>query len=128
VRGHDWQSNVTEFRPLSLGPAARLARVHIAPALDDAAAGTALLDQARAGARPKAHYAEAVVEGCGADTLRSADITFTSRLLRRKLESVARPSVRRDLRARVERCRPAGRRALLQFWWDAIKADGSECA
>jgi len=49
-----------------------------------------LIDQARAVARPKALYAEAFVEGRGDNTVRIGGVTFTSRTLRRKLETVER--------------------------------------
>jgi hypothetical protein len=55
--------------PLPLDTAALLARVHVSPVSDDATAVTALRDQARAVARPKALYAEAFVEGRRADYL-----------------------------------------------------------
>ena len=101
---------LTQIAP-ALDTAALLARVHVAPDSEDAAAFTALIDQAREVARPKALYAEAFVEGRGDDTIRIDGITFTSRMLRRKLgNGRARLSVRRDLRARNGRRRIAGGR------------------
>jgi hypothetical protein len=104
--------------------AALLVRVHLAPDSEDAAAFTALIDQAREVARPKALYAEAFVEGRGDDTIRIDGITFTSRMLRRKLDMVERvfPYVATCGHELDGVALPAGD-VLVQFWWDAIKAE-----
>lgn len=114
---------LTQIEP-ALDTAALLARVHVAPDSEDAAAFTALVDQARAVARPKALYAEAFVEGRGDDTVWIAGITFTSRMLRRKLETVERvfPYVATCGHEMDDVALPAGD-VLVQFWWDAIKAE-----
>ena len=114
---------LTQIAP-ALDPAALLARVHVAPESDDAAVVMALIDQARAVARPKALYAEAFVEGRGDDTIRIDGITFTGRMLRRKLETVERvfPYVATCGHELDRVPLPAGD-VLVQFWWDAIKAE-----
>jgi hypothetical protein len=114
---------LTQIAP-ALDTAALLARVHVAPDSEDAPAFTALIDRAREVARPKALYAEAFVEGRGDDTIRIKGITFTSRMLRRKLETVERvfPYVATCGREVDGVTLPAGD-ALVQFWWDAIKAE-----
>lgn len=114
---------LTQIEP-ALDTAALLARVHVAPDSEDAAAFTALVDQARAVARPKALYAEAFVEGRGDDTVWIAGLTFTSRMLRRKLETVERvfPYVATCGHEMDDVALPAGD-VLVQFWWDAIKAE-----
>jgi hypothetical protein len=114
---------LTQIAP-ALDTAALLTRVHVAPDSEDAAAFTALVDQARAVARPKALYAEAFVEGRGDDTIRIADITFTSRMLRRKLAAIERvfPYVATCGHEMDDVALPAGD-VLVRFWWDAIKAE-----
>jgi hypothetical protein len=113
---------LTQIAP-ALDTAGLLARVHVAPESEDAAAFTALVDRARAVARPKALYAEAFVEGRGEDTIRIDGITFTSRMLRRKLEAVDRvfPYVATCGHELDGVPLPAGD-VLVPFWWDAIKA------
>jgi hypothetical protein len=108
----------------ALDTAALLARVHVAPDSEDAAAFTALVDQARAVARPKALYAEAFVAGRGDDTIRIDGITFTSRMLRRKLDAVERvfPYVATCGHEMDGVALPPGD-VLVQFCWDAIKAE-----
>ena len=114
---------LTQIAP-ALDTAALLARVHLAPESEDAAAFTALVDQARAIARPKALYAEAFIEGRGNDTIWIDGITFTSRMLRHRLEGVER------VFPHVATCGheldgvelPAGD-VLVQFWWDTIKTE-----
>ena len=114
---------LTQIAP-ALDTAALLARVHVVPDSEDAAAFTALIDQAREVARPKALYAEAFVEGRSDDTIRIDGITFTSRMLRRKLEVVERvfPYVATCGHEMDGVALPADD-VLVQFWWDAIKAE-----
>jgi hypothetical protein len=114
---------LTQIEP-ALDTAALLARVHVAPESDDAATVTALVDQACAIARPKALYVEAFVEGRGADTIRIGDVTFTSRMLRRKLDTVERvfPYVATCGHELDGVALPTGD-VLVQYWWDAIKAE-----
>src|SRR5512137_325031 len=114
---------LTQIAP-ALDTAALLARVHVVHDSEDAAVVTALIDQAQAIARPKALYAEAFVEGRGDDTIRIDGITFTSRMLRRKLEVVERvfPYVATCGHEMDGVALPAGD-VLAQFWWDAIKAE-----
>jgi hypothetical protein len=108
----------------ALDTSALLARVHVAPDSEDAAAFTALVDQARAIARPKALYAESFIEARGDDTVRIDGITFTSRMLRRKLDVVERvfPYIATCGHEMDAVALPAGD-VLVQFWWDAIKAE-----
>ena len=114
---------LTQITP-ALDSAALLATLHVAPESDDAATVTGLIDQARAVARPKALYAEAFVEGRGDDTIRIAGLTFTSRMLRRKLAEVERvfPYVATCGHELDGVALPTGD-VLVQFWWDAIKAE-----
>jgi hypothetical protein len=114
---------LTQIEP-ALDTAALLARVHVASDSEDAAAFTALIDQARAVARPKALYTEAFVEGRGDNTVRIGGVTFTSRTLRRKLDSVERvfPYVATCGHEMDGVALPAGD-ILVQYWWDAIKAE-----
>jgi hypothetical protein len=114
---------LTQIAP-ALDVAALLTRVHVVPDSDDADAFAALVDQAREVARPKALYAEAFVEGRGDDTIRIDGITFTSRMLRRNLDAVERvfPYVATCGRELDGIALPAGD-VLVQFWWDAIKAE-----
>ena len=114
---------LTQIAP-ALDVAALLTRVHVVPDSDDADAFAALVDQAREVARPKALYAEAFVEGRGEDTIRIDGITFTSRMLRRNLDAVERvfPYVATCGQELDGIALPAGD-VLVQFWWDAIKAE-----
>ena len=114
---------LTQITP-TLDTAALLARVHVVPDSEEAVAFTALIDQARAIARPKALYTEAFVEGRGDDTIRIGGLTFTSRMLRRKLDAVERvfPYVATCGHELDGVALPASD-VLVQFWWDAIKAE-----
>ena len=114
---------LTQITP-TLDTAALLARVHVVPDSEDAVAFTALVDQAQEVARPKALYAEAFVAGLGDDTIRIDGITFTSRVLRRKLAGVERvfPYVATCGHELDGVVLPAGD-VLVPFWWDAIKAE-----
>jgi hypothetical protein len=114
---------LTQITP-TLDTTALLAQVHVAPDSEDAATVTGLIDQARAVARPKALYAEAFVEERGDDTVRIDGIIFTSRVLRRKLAGVERvfPYVATCGHELDGVALPAGD-VLVQFWWDAIKAE-----
>ncbi len=114
---------LTRIAP-ALDSAALLARLHVAPDSEDGEALTALIGQDREVARPKALYGEAFVEARGDDTVRVGGITFTSRVLRRKLDTVERvfPYVATCGHELDRVTLPAGD-VLVQFWWDAIKAD-----
>jgi hypothetical protein len=114
---------LTQIAP-ALDTATLLERLHVASESEDAAVFAALVDRAREVARPKALYAEAFVEGRGDDTIRIADVTFTSRMLRRKLETVERvfPYVATCGHEMDGVALPAGD-VLVQYWWDAIKAE-----
>jgi hypothetical protein len=114
---------LTQIVP-DLDAAAVLAHVHVTPDSEDAVTVTALIDRAREVARPKALYTEAFVEGRGDDTVRMGGITFTSRILRRKLETVERvfPYVATCGHELDGVALPAGD-VLVQYWWDAIKAE-----
>src|SRR5512136_2493034 len=80
---------LTQIAP-NLDTAAVLAQVHVAADSEDAASVASLIDQAREVACPKALYTEAFVEGRGDDTVRIGSVTFSSRALRRKLDTVER--------------------------------------
>ena len=114
---------LTQIEPV-LDIAALLARVRVPPESEDAMVFAALVDRAREIARPKALYTEAFVEGRGDDTIRVDGITFTSRMLRRKLDAVERvfPYVATCGHELDGQALPAGE-VLVQFWWDAIKAE-----
>lgn len=114
---------LTQIAP-ALDTATLLERLHVASESEDAAVFAALVDRAREVARPKALYAEAFVEGRGDDTIRIADVTFTSRMLRRKLETVERvfPYVATCGHEMDGVALPAGD-VLVQFWWDTLKAE-----
>jgi len=114
---------LTQIAP-ALDTATLLERLHVASESEDAAVFAALVDRAREVARPKALYAEAFVEGRGDDAIRIADVTFTSRMLRRKLETVERvfPYVATCGHEMDGVALPAGD-VLVQYWWDAIKAE-----
>lgn len=114
---------LTQIPPL-LDTAALLARVRLAPDSEDAAAFTALVNRAREVARPKALYAEAFVEERGDDTVRIGSVTFASRMLRRKLDAVERvfPYVATCGHELDGIPLPADD-VLVQYWWDAIKAE-----
>jgi len=114
---------LTQITP-TLDTPALLARVHVAPDSDDAGVFTALLDQAREVARPRALYTEAFVEGRGDDTVRIGGVTFTSRALRRKLDTLERvfPYVATFGHEMDGVDLPAGD-VLVQYWWDAIKTE-----
>ena len=114
---------LTQIVP-ALDTAALMARVHVAPDSEDADAFTVWVDQAREVARPKALYVETFIEGRGEDTIRIDGITFTSRMLRRNLDAVERvfPYVATCGQELDRIALPAGD-LLVQFWWDAIKAE-----
>jgi hypothetical protein len=114
---------LTQIAP-ALDTATLLERLHVASESEDAAVFAALVHRAREVARPKALYAEAFVEGRRDDTIRIADVTFTSRMLRRKLETVERvfPYVATCGHEMDGVALPAGD-VLVQYWWDAIKAE-----
>ncbi len=114
---------LTQIAP-ALDTAALLARVHVAPDSEDAATFTALVEQARVVARPKALYVEAFVADRGEDTIRIEGITFTSRMLRRKLDTVERvfPYVATCGHEMDGVALPAGD-VLVRYWWDVIKAE-----
>jgi hypothetical protein len=114
---------LTQIAP-NLDTAAVLAQVHVAPDSEDAATVMALIDRAREVARPKALYAEAFVEGRGDDTVRIGGLTFTSRALRRKLDTVERvfPYVATCGHEMDSVALPPDD-VLVEYWWDAIKAE-----
>jgi hypothetical protein len=114
---------LTRIAP-ALDAEALMARVHVAADSEDGDALRALVEQARAAARPKALYAEAFVEGRGQDTVRIGAVTFTSRMLRHNLDTVERvfPYVA-TCGHELDGVRlPAGD-VLVQFWWDTIKSE-----
>jgi hypothetical protein len=108
--------------PFTLDAAELMPRAHVDPQGEDAAAFAALVERARAVARPKALYREAFIDAKGPDTIRIGTITFTSRMLRANLDAAERvfayvatcghemdePEIPDDF--------------LSPFWWDTIKA------
>lgn len=109
--------------PFELDVKALMATVHVAPDSDDARDFEALVDKARAVARPKAVYKECFIDSKGQDTVTVGGVAFRSRTLRRNLDKAER------VFAYVATCGreldglplPAGD-MLVEFWRDTIKA------
>ncbi len=108
--------------PFELHAAELMPRARVDPQGEDAAAFTALVDRARAVARPKALYREVFVDEKGIDTIRLDSATFTSRMLRANLDAAER------VFAYVATCghemdgQDVPDDFLSPFWWDTIKA------
>lgn len=109
--------------PVALDLESLLKQLHVEPDGDDAATVARLVDLARDVARPKAMFSEAYVEEKGVDTVRVGGVVFTSRLLRLKLEPVARvfPFVATCGRE-MDAVDLPEEEFMAEFWWDAIKA------
>ena len=114
---------LTEIAP-ALDSSTLLERVHLPRDSEDATAFLTWVDRARDVARPKVLYTEAFVEARGDDTIQIADVTFTSRMLRRKLDMVERvfPYVATCGHELDDVALPAGD-VLVQYWWDVIKSE-----
>lgn len=109
--------------PVNFDSAALRQRCHVATDSDDAVALEALVDQARALARPKALYREAFIEERGDDTVRIAGVTFTSRALRANLDGVERVfAYVATCGAELDAIRCHADDILQPFWLDAIKS------
>lgn len=110
--------------PVALNRPALLQRLHVTPGSEDAIALERLISRAFAVAAPKALYADVFVGSRGNDTVEIEGITFRSRLLRQRLDGVARvfPFVATCGHELDEVPLPADD-LLAQFWWDAIKAE-----
>ncbi len=115
--------------PFEPSAEALLERVRVSPGTDDARAFGAMLDKAKAVARPKAMVRECFVEARGPETVTINGINFTSRAVRMNLDKVER------VFAFVATCGhemdhvplPADD-VLAAFWWDTIKAALLGCA
>jgi len=110
--------------PFELDAPTLAKRVHVEPHTDDAAELEKLVELARRVAKPKALYAESFVEAKGGDTVRIDGVTFTSRTLRKNLDSVERvfPAIATCGHEVDVARRPSGD-PLLEFWWETIKSD-----
>ncbi len=115
--------------PFELDAPALMKRVHIEPDTEDAAGFEALVNLARDVAKPKALYAESFVEAKGKDTVRIDGVTFTSRALRKNLDSVERvfPVIATCGHELDHARRPSGD-PLKEFWWETIKTELLVCA
>jgi len=115
--------------PFELDAASIMETVHVKPDSPDGQAVDALIDRARQIGVPKALYREAYIEAKGAETVRIAGVTFTSRMLRANLDKVQRvfPFVATCGHEMDTVDLPAGD-FLAEFWWDAIKQVLLGCA
>lgn len=106
-----------------------LKQVHLEPDSEDALTFAGLVDLARDIARPKALYAEAYIEEKGADTVRIDAVTFTSRLLRLKLDPVQRvfPFVA-TCGHEMDTVGLPEDEFMADYWWDMIKTAVLGCA
>jgi len=110
--------------PFAIDVPALSKRVHVEPDTDDAAELEKLVNLARDVAKPKALYAESFVEAKGDDTVRIDGVTFTSRTLRKNLDSVERVfPVIATCGHEVDVARRPSGDPLLEFWWETIKSD-----
>ncbi len=108
---------------------ALMALVHVEPGTEDADAFAALVERARAVARPKVAFREAFVEARGEETVRLGGVTFTSRMLRANLDQVERAFAYVATCGREVHEVPMEEGDLLAaFWWDAIKQSLLGCA
>jgi hypothetical protein len=109
--------------PFEIDAAQMMARVHIEPDTAEAAEFGELIRKARAVGKPKAVYKECYIAARGADTVTLEGIMFTSRILRKNLDTVGRvfPFIATCGRELDEAAPPKGD-LLLEYWWDAIKA------
>jgi hypothetical protein len=108
--------------PVDLDAGALLKSVRVAPGGADAKEFEALLDEARAVARPKALYKEAFVEARGDDWVVLGGIRFTSRALRKNLDKPERAFVHVATCGReVDRIAADPADFLKAYWLDAIK-------
>jgi len=110
--------------PFALDAEALMARVCIEPGSKYATEFSALVDQAKTAASPKAVYKECFIDSKGEDhAVTIGGVTFTSKTLRRNLDKAER------VFAYVVTCGrevddiplPAGD-MLMEFWRDAVKA------
>ncbi len=113
---------VVENIPVALDARALMKQLHIEPDSGDGASFMQWTERARTVARPKALFAECFVEARGTETVRVGGQTFTSRLLRAKLDRVERvfPYVATCGRELDTVALPPDD-IVLTFWWDAIK-------
>jgi hypothetical protein len=109
--------------PFSLDLEALAKQAHLESGSDDEAEFRMLADLAVRVGKPKAAYAVAFVERRDGDNVQIGDVVFTSRTLRRNLESVERvfPLIATCGRE-MDAAFPAKGDMLKEFWWELIKA------
>jgi hypothetical protein len=108
---------------------ALMRRVRVQPDTSDAETFGGLLQAAREVARPKLLIAEAFVDAKGEDTVTIEGTTFTSRMLRKNLDTVGRvfPFVA-TCGHEMDEVSLSADEFLAEFWWDEIKATVLNCA
>lgn len=109
--------------PFDLDTELLMKQVRVKPGTDDASEFHDLLNKAKANGKPKAVYAECFIEAKGNDTVRIEGITFTSRTLRRNLDTVERvfPFVA-TCGHEIDEAVAVKGDFLKEFWRDTIKA------
>lgn len=91
-RGHDVEHSMIELRdiPFTLDSEVLMRQQRIQPGTDSARLFTELVDEVREAGRPKALYDVCYIEQKGDETVTLNGIRFTSRVLRRNLDTVER--------------------------------------
>ena len=110
--------------PFELDVEALLKKAHIDPDSDDADEFAALVNKAQEVGRPKAIYKESYIDARGDETVTIDGATFTSRALRKNLDTIERvfPYVATCGKEADAIEIPQGD-FLKEFWLDTIKAD-----
>ena len=100
-----------------------MGQAHVEAGSSDAEDLQCMVDLATQVGKPKAAYAESFVEFRDGDVVQISGVSFTSRMLSRKLESVERvfPHVA-TCGHEMDEASPAKGDMLKEFWWDLIKA------
>ena len=115
--------------PFQLALEALMTQVHVEPGSEDAARLAHLLDLALAAARPKAVFKVGYVEARGTETVTINGVTFTSRVLRRNLDTIERVFFYIITCGRELDSVPVERGDFVQeFWRDAIKGNALAAA
>jgi hypothetical protein len=100
-----------------------LAQARVEADSDDAGDILALVERARAVARPKAAYAVCFIEERGEDTVRIGGQRFVSRMLVHNLEPVERVfAMVATCGAEMDREFSSDGDFLREFWWDILKS------
>ncbi|MBN1348150.1 vitamin B12 dependent methionine synthase [candidate division KSB1 bacterium] len=109
--------------PFDLKSETLMEQLRIAPGTEDAIQFQEMLRKAQEIARPKAAFAECFVDGKGVDTIKIGGFTFTSRMLRKNLESVERvfPFIA-TCGHEIDEKIPVEDDFLQEYWKDTIKA------